>query len=213
MVIHNYYARIYGSRFLLQLYHAWRHSSLTKMMLLILFFFHSFGDIVVFDLAGELLFTIPQVSAPLPKKPQYFVIVLHSCTYIHSYITAFTHSQTTNRVVNEAFKMIPPGERGKSVKDCVLPEPIRLQDLDYSTCLQTHWEKINTFIWWSWLVKGETKRLNVIWTCNTFLLVTVNLLFNKCFFPDHWSSSFRFKWLYIWTCFRWAQAELSVVRC
>lgn len=35
------------------------------------------------------------------------------------------------------------------------------------------------------LVKGETKKLNVIWTCNTFLLVTVNLaklLFNKCFF-------------------------------
>ena len=171
---------------------------------------------MVFDLAGELLFTIPQVSLPPPQKNQYFVIVLHSCTYIHSNITAFTHSQTTNRLVNEAFKMIPPGERGKSVKDCVLPEPIRLQDVDYSTRLQTHREKINTFIWWSWLVKGETKRLNVIWTLHTFSLVTVNLaklLFNQSFFfPDHWSSSFRFKWLYIWTCFHWSQAELSVVR-
>ena len=183
MIIHSYYACMYGSRFLLRPHHVWTHSSPTKMMLLILFFFHSFGDIVVFDLAGELLFSIPQVSPPPQKNPNILSLlftVVH--TYIHSYITAFTHSQTTNRLVNEVFKMIPPGERGKSLKVCVLPEPIRLQDLDYSTHSPTHWEKINTFIWWSWLVKGETKRLNVICTCNTFLLVTVNLaklLFNN----------------------------------
>ena len=71
---------------------------------------------MVFDLAGELLFTIPQVSPPPPpQKNQYkflslFMAVVH---FIHSYITAFAHSQTTNRLVNEAITMILPGEMGK----------------------------------------------------------------------------------------------------
>ena len=99
------------------------------------YFFHSFGDIVVFDLAGEPLFTIPQVSK---NKINQDFVVHGSCTFIHSYTTAFTYSQTTNRLVNEAIAMILPGEMRKSVKDCVLSEPIRLQDLDYSTRLQTY---------------------------------------------------------------------------
>ena len=46
-------------------------------------------------------------------------------------ITAFAHSQTTNKLVNK-LPTILPGLAGKMVKNCPLFQPIRLQDLEDS---------------------------------------------------------------------------------
>lgn len=114
MIIHSYYACMYGSRFLLRPHHAWTHSSPAKMMLLILFFFHSFGDIVVFDLAGELLFSIPQVRPPPKKNPNIlslFFTVVH--TYTHTSQLLLIHKQQTDLWM-KPLKWFHPG-KGESL--------------------------------------------------------------------------------------------------
>ena len=57
--------------------------------------------------------------------------------------TVFAHSQTTNKLVNEA--TIPPGLAGKIVKYRQLSEPIRLQDFEDSARSQA-WKKIKQVI-------------------------------------------------------------------
>ena len=52
-------------------------------------------------------------------------------------ITGFAHSQTTNKLVNEAAKD-SARVTGKIVKYCPLSEPIRLQDLEDSVRSQAY---------------------------------------------------------------------------
>ena len=57
------------------------------------YFFHSFGDIVVFDLAGEPLFTIPQVSKNKIKILLFMAVVR---SYSYTLQLLLIHKQQTD---------------------------------------------------------------------------------------------------------------------